>query len=605
VETNGYQVKKWRLLKTALVAMCFGALLVVPVRTAPGTQGQWRTLSYLLPPNLNPVHVALMHNGKVLMVAGSGNDPTNFDFEVGVWNPQTDVLVMMPVGWDMFCNDMSVLPDGRVLINSGTLTYDPFHGTTRSSIYDPATGAFTDPPNMAHGRWYPTLTTLGDGRVMTFSGLTETGGTNSTVEIYTPGGGWSPEYPAGWTPPLYPRQHLLPNGKVLYSGLGTGTRTFDPATQSWSGVIANTIYSGSRTYGSSVLLPLSPADGYKARVMIFGGGNPATATTEVMDTSVPSPTWQAGPSMSQPRIELNATILPNRKVLVVGGSANDEDAATASLNADLFDTTTSPISVTSAGSNVYPRLYHSNALLLPDARVLLVGGNPVRGSFEQHIEIYSPAYLFNPDGSVAIRPTISAVSSPSLTYGGTFQIQTPDAAAINSVVMVRPGTPTHAFDNEQRLVELSYTVASGALNVTAPPNGNIAPPGYYLLFVLNAAGVPSVGTFVQLPVGQAPAAADFAIAVAPSSATIGHPGDTNFTVTISGTAGFSGAVSFSVTGLPKFANARFSPSSVTGSGTSTMTVSTNKNAVRGTSTLTVTGTSGGLVHSANVTLNIQ
>jgi hypothetical protein len=171
--------------------------------------------------------------------------------------------------------------------------------------------------------------------------------------------------------------------------------------------------------------------------------------------------------------------------------------------------------------------------------------------------------------------------------------------------MVRPGTPTHAFDNEQRLVELSYTVASGALNVTAPPNGNIAPPGYYLLFVLNAAGVPSVGTFVQLPVGQAPAAADFAIAVAPSSATIGHPGDTNFTVTISGTAGFSGAVSFSVTGLPKFANARFSPSSVTGSGTSTMTVSTNKNAVRGTSTLTVTGTSGGLVHSANVTLNIQ
>ena len=75
---------------------------------------------------------------------------------------------------------------------------------------------------MAHGRWYPTVTSLGDGRVMTFSGLNETGGTNTSVEIYTAGTGWSPEYPAGWTPPLYPRMHLLPDGRVFYSGSGHG-----------------------------------------------------------------------------------------------------------------------------------------------------------------------------------------------------------------------------------------------------------------------------------------------------------------------------------------------------------------------------------------------
>ena len=295
---------------------------------------------------------------------------------------------------------------------------------------------------------------------MTFSGLSDTGATNSTVEIYTPGGGWSQEYPAGWTPPLYPRQHLLPNGKVIYTGSGTGTRTFDPSTNSWSGVIANTLYTSSRTYGTSVLLPLSPADGYRPRVMIFGGGNPATATTEVIDMSVSNPRWQAGPSMSQPRIELNATILPNQQVLVVGGSANDEDASTASLNADLFDPKVNPITVTSAGANAFPRLYHSNSLLLPDGRILLVGGNPVRGSFESHMEIYSPPYLFNIDGTTANRPTITSTES-TLPYGGTLHVQTPDPASISSVVLVRPGTPTHAFDNEQRLIVLSYIQPRG------------------------------------------------------------------------------------------------------------------------------------------------
>src|SRR5205814_5729450 len=138
------------------------------------------------------------------------------------------------------------------------------------------------------------------------------------------------------------------------------------------------------TYGSSVLLPLTPANGYRPRVMILGGGNPATATTEIIDLSAPTPAWVYGPSMSQARIEMNATILPNGRVLALGGSVNDEDAATASLRADLYDPATNTFS--SAGSNAFPRLYHSGSLLLPDATVMLSGGNPARGSYEQHIE---------------------------------------------------------------------------------------------------------------------------------------------------------------------------------------------------------------------------
>ena len=178
------------------------------------------------------------------------------------------------LAWDMFCNGMVVLHDGRVLVNGGNLQYDPFFGEPRNAVFDPATALFTNVQNMAHGRWYPTVTTLGDGRVMTFSGLSETGGTNTTVEIYTVGSGWSPEYPAGWTPPLYPRMHLSTDGRVFYAGSGRGSRFFNPATNTWTAVVANTNYTGSRSYGTSVLLPLTPANGYRPRVMILGGGQP-------------------------------------------------------------------------------------------------------------------------------------------------------------------------------------------------------------------------------------------------------------------------------------------------------------------------------------------
>src|SRR5678815_1928717 len=125
-----------------------------------------------------------LYNGKVLIVSGSGNVAGNSNYKAAVWDPQTNTINTQPVTWDMFCNGMVVLPDGRPFINGGTLQYDPFHGELRSAVFDPATNSFTNVQNMAHGRWYPTLTTLGDGRVMTFSGIDETGVTNNAVEIY-------------------------------------------------------------------------------------------------------------------------------------------------------------------------------------------------------------------------------------------------------------------------------------------------------------------------------------------------------------------------------------------------------------------------------------
>src|SRR5216684_963955 len=604
-------------LSRALVFSLLFSLFASVMMGQVNVQGRWSTLQTLMP--INPIHVALLGNGKILVVAGSGNcppsqsgcpsgqpyGPSNNSGAL-LWDPTTGAITQFSVSWDMFCNAMALLKDGRVLVDGGTIQYDPFYGQPQVAIFDPATNSFTNVQNMAHGRWYPTLVTLGDGRVMTFSGLNETGGTNNAVEFYTVGSGWSTQYFAPWTPDLYPRLHLLPNGTVFYSGAGTGSKLFDPSTQTWNTSVAGTNYSGNRTYGTSVLLPLTPANNYDPKVVIMGGGSPATKTTEIIDMGAATPKWVYGLNMSQARVEMNAVILPNGKVLALGGSMNDEDTSSLSLNADLVDLSTVNLTsnppnlgtVSSAGANATQRLYHSVALLLPDATVWLAGGNPSRGTYNNTMEIYQPAYLFNPDGTMATRPSITSAPS-SVSYGNTYSVTTPDAANISSVVLVRNGTATHAFGMDQREVGLSFTVGSGALTVTPPPNGNIAPPGYYMLFLLNNSGVPSQAIFLQI--GQQP---DFTMSASPSAQTVVQGSNTSYTVNVTALGGFSGTVGLSVSGLPAGATGSFNPTSVTGTGSSTLTVTTAGSTPTGLSTLTITGTAGTLTHQTAATLTV-
>jgi len=570
-------------------------------------QGQWTTLSSTVP--INPIHATLLANGKLLLVTGSGNcppstagcpsgppyGPSNGSGAL-LLDPVTgQTIQQFVVSWDMFCNGMVMLQDGRVLIDGGTIQYNPFYGAANASIFDPATNTFTDIQPTLHGRWYPTLLTLADGRVITFSGLNETGTTNTAVEFYTIGSGWSSTFNASWTPDLYPRLHLLPNGKVFYSGSQTKSKMFDPSTQTWNTNFAVTNYSGTRTYGSSVLLSLSPADNYDAKVIIMGGGNPATNTTEIIDLGAPTPTWQYGPPMSASRIEMNAVLLPNGKVLALGGSLNDEQTSSASFNADLYDPVTNTFSP--AGVYAYPRLYHSLAVLLPDATVWSAGGNPSRGHYVPQQEIYKPAYLFNPDGSAATRPAITSAPN-SISYNNSFTVQTPDAATISQVVLVRNGNVTHAFGMDQRLVELSFTVGNGSLTVTAPPNGNIAPPGYYMLFLLNNSGVPSVASFVQL-MGQP----SFTV-TAPASVSISQGNQGNATITTVVSGGFNSSISLSVAGAPSGTTLSLNPTTIpaSGAGTSPMNIVVGLSTPTGTYPLTITANGGGIQKTATVNL---
>jgi len=504
--------------------------------------GLWSTLPQTMA--INPIHAALLHTGKILVLAGSGNcPPQQTGCPPGPQYPKGAALVdlsnksihTMLTTWDMFCNGMAIMQDGRVLINGGTKAYGalaivgtqgdiPFTGLPNTSIFDPSTGSFVDIAPTAHGRWYPNVTEMNDGRMMTTSGLNDTDGTNNNTSEIWDGQQWSAEIPGnphivdfpGFQFPLYPRMHLLPSGHIFYSAPSSATLDFDPSTQTWT-LVAWTIYpgqndpNGERTYGTSVLLPLTPQNNYRPKVMIMGGDNPATDTTELIDLSLTgsqisaacpnyAPCWVPGPKMVQKRVEMEATILPNGKVLVDGGSAADEDATTASLRAEIYDPGSNSFS--SAGSNAFPRLYHNTQLLLPDATVALFGGNPKQGVFENHIEIYQPSYLFNSDGSPATRPGIGTGAPTSLTYGQPFIVPTPDASSIASVVLMKAGAVTHSFDMDQRYVGLAFSVeassSSPGLKVSGPPNSNITPPGYYMLFLVNKSGTPSLATWVQV-----------------------------------------------------------------------------------------------------------
>jgi hypothetical protein len=301
------------------------------------------------------------------------------------------------------------------------------------------------------------------------------------VEIYDPDSGMQVVPGANMFLPTYPRMHLLPSGKVFIAGPQNLTGTFDPATVTWQAVGLSKY--GFRSGGTSVLMPLQPPD-YRPKVLIIGGGEPATNTAEIIDLTDPNPSWQFTSPMNSARRNLNAVLLPDGKILVVGGNATGQ-AENPVLQAELFDPVTE--TWTEVASMQRPRGYHSAAMLLPDGRVT-VGGSD--GEFTA--EFYSPPYLFQ-----GPRPQISSAPD-AISYGGSFAVSTPNAQDIAKVVLIRPGAVTHSVNMEQRYVALNFEAGPDSLTVQAPANPNLAPSGYYMLFIVSSDGVPSEAVFAAL-----------------------------------------------------------------------------------------------------------
>jgi hypothetical protein len=284
----------------------------------------------------------------------------------------------------------------------------------------------------------------------------------------------------------YPRTTLLTSGKVLMSGTSAPTRLFDPVTKTWSTLA--TMNFGSRVSGGVVFLP-----GLQ-KVLTAGGHNtpsaPATNTAEILDLSQPTPAWAYTGSMTFPRYNAGLVLLPDGTVLAVGGNQVSKYSSPVEA-AELYDPATATWTVMAA--QTARRGYHSTALLLPDGRVLSAGSDDFANpNMSQTVEIYSPPYLF-----LGARPTITSAPT-SVKYNAAFTINTPDATDITRVALIRPGSVTHGVDFDQRYVDLAFTPGVGVVNATAPLSGNFAPPGYYMLVIVNSSGVPSVMPFIRV-----------------------------------------------------------------------------------------------------------
>jgi hypothetical protein len=514
------------------------------------------------------INSVVLDTGKVLWFSRT---PQNQGGNSHLYDPATGTVTKVPIPEvtypdgevreaNIWCGGQTVLPDGRVLVAGGNLSYpwgdkDPvegrgFKGAAWVFIFDPQTETWSrlthpdgTPWDMVEGRWYPTLTSLSDGRVLIMAGWDESGYQRNVrdVEVFTPRAtpdgqdtlATVTQLPDSrpWVN-LYPHVFLLPSttvagagpaDRVLVAGPGTADATV-LHTEDWSWHALKNKAGRARFFGTAVMEQGGP-DG-PTRVTLVAGSDTEksptaperTATTESLDlndpgfaAATPSPAWTTGPSLNHARGHLNTVLLPDGGILATGGGLGQ--APDGNMYADpVYESELLDRGATAwrdVAKEDDARTYHSTAVLLPDGRVLSAGDDrqdhvpPPQGFGSPTAQIYSPPYLFH-----GPRPTVTGAPA-SVRYGDTFRVTT-GGTAVSRVVLMHPGAVTHANDMDQRSFELRMTADADGLTLTAPRDGTIAPPGPYMLFALSADGTPSAARWIRveprLPEPAAPAA---------------------------------------------------------------------------------------------------
>lgn len=399
-----------------------------------------------------------------------------------IWDPVSNTFSPAAAStYALFCAGHTSMADGRVFIAGGHIA--DYTGYAHAAIFDPFKNTLTQVPDMNQGRWYPTTTELANGDILVLSGDVNSNTVTDTLpQVYQVATNtWRNLTSAQLMQALYPVMFVAPNGKVIYAGPEPLSRYLDTTgTGAWSN-LATRQFTGWRDYGPGVMYETG-------KILEVGGSDPPTATAETIDLTAATPAWTLTGNMHFARRQHNAVVLPDGKVFIVGGSSGSgfDDSTNPVLPTEMWDPATGQFTVMPSIA-VY-RGYHSTAILLPDGRVLSAGGN-VGGA---NAQIYSPPYLFN-----GARPAISSAPT-SVGYGQTVFIGTPDAGSITKIAWIKMPSVTHTFDESGRYMHLNFTQGSGGLNVTMPANGNLAPPGYYMLFILNGAGVPSVAKIINI-----------------------------------------------------------------------------------------------------------
>ncbi|MEO6206175.1 MAG: galactose oxidase-like domain-containing protein [Mycobacteriales bacterium] len=481
---------------------------------------------------------------------------------------------------DLFCSDQVQLSNGKVLDAGGTAYYlepgaksplgtygvSELEGLKNSRLYDPVTNRWSASGQMTYGRWYPSLVTLADNRVLVVSGVTklikpaydkrptDSGANVTQPEVYTSKTGkWSTlPATANKSLPLFPRMHLLPNGNAYYDAAGQTfnpsgqsydeatwnmAASFNPATNRWTDLGLpefDGIAKGFRGSGFSQMLTLSPnaAGAYDtARFLGAGGVYGVSPGTYVATNSATVNTVQIGAGgketfsskvvapMNQRRWYGSGVTLATGQVVVVNGADRDEVVAPGSGTPvripEMYDPETN--TWTKLAMQAKGRTYKNTAVLLPDGRILVGGHAPIATGYASQQTAGTQAGLSSPlrDPSFEIlsppnlfygpRPVITLVN-PSVALGRTLDISTPDAASVATVTLVRNTSLTHLVDADQRVVELPVVKRTGdTVTVRVTDNAAVLPQGPYNVVVSKryAKGLtPSIGR--QVYVGPVP-----------------------------------------------------------------------------------------------------
>jgi hypothetical protein len=480
-------------------------------------EGQWSSIKTW--PTL-AIHATLMPDGSLETWGWRRTDPFNHTAPTTLtdrWNPSTDEhKTTWETNTDLFGAGHELLEDGRLFVAGGSNpTPDEWVGITDINLFSSGSGSgWTASKSMDLPRWYPSVTALPNGEVLVTSGTTDKHTGNYLNEVFTPSSNtWRtltdadrrPGHSENFAMPNYPFMHVAADGRVFYAGPTPSTAYLTTiGTGKWENGERQS-QDLVRTYGSSVQ--------FDANKILVMGGSPADIQADssavILDMSSNGHASPTG-AMASPRRNLNATVLPDGTVLATGGNDLNYDQGQLPRTAELWNPNSGKWST--LAEQQIPRPYHSVGLLMPDATVFTAGGydgdknsnlyekpgDPKQVKY-RNAEIFAPPYLFKKDGSGdrAERPQISNAPT-SVNYKQNFNLNVSSSAGISKVNLIKLGSVTHGFNFGQRLVKLKFTRAAGTLTVTTPSNANLAPPGYYMLFVIDANGVPSVASMVQV-----------------------------------------------------------------------------------------------------------
>ena len=488
-----------RETQAATAADARAAALAVP--GAPEDVGTW---SAPVDWPVVGVHVALLPDGKVLAYDSVGDHatetyPVHDHTRATVWDPATGAHtdVRVNTGFNVFCSGLAHLLDGSVFLAGGNKN-SSLNGIVQTHVFTPSSNTWTRTADMAYERWYPTVTGLRNGELL----ITEGG--PDIPEVRRRDGSIRRLTTASRNLPLYPWLDVAPDGRAFYSGPDQTMRTLNTdGTGTWQNYAQRDAIN--REYGGHAMYDVG-------KILVAGGGS-SVKDARVINLNGASPTTAATAPMAYGRRQNNLTLLADGTALATGG--NSSGAGLVDLNngvyaAELWNPATGAWKTLAAQQ--VTRQYHSTALLLPDGRVLSSGGG-ICGTCDQvrylakNAEVFTPPYLYKKDGSGQLAPRPAVTAAPAtIGYAAPWQISTPDAGSIVKAGLVRLGAVTHSVDMDQRYIPLAFTAGSDTLTATAPANANIAPPGPYMLFVVNADGVPSVAKILTVAPADAPPA---------------------------------------------------------------------------------------------------